>query len=87
MRKPISRIKPRKRPRPAPRGKVELILDLRFIRKSKGLTLRDCEEPSGIDHATLSRIEQGRDPDLATALRYAQFVELPIERIWRAKQF
>ena len=86
---PLSKMKPNKR-KPAP-GKrigddrIKLLIDARGLREKQGVTLRDCVKPSGISSATLLRIEEGRAPDLATALRFARFVEMPVEEVWRLK--
>ena len=39
---------------------LELSETLRMLRMRKGLTLRDMEAISGVDHATISRMENGK---------------------------
>ncbi len=62
-----------------------MLIDFRRMRADKGVTLRDCEV-SGVDHATLARIESGREPSLNNALKFAKFVGMPVEKIWAPRQ-
>lgn len=68
-----------------PRGPSLLVANLRTMRTDKGISLRDAAEASGLDHATLSRIELGFDPDIRNALLVAAFYGLPVEQIWKLK--
>jgi DNA-binding XRE family transcriptional regulator len=63
---------------------VNILIDFRAMRQEKGLTLRDCGE-SGIDKSTLLRIELGAEPSLVNALKFAKFLDMPVEKIWAAK--
>jgi transcriptional regulator with XRE-family HTH domain len=47
-----------------------------------GLSLRDASAVSGVPVATLSRIEQGRMPDLATFRRVVEWLGVPPERFF-----
>jgi transcriptional regulator with XRE-family HTH domain len=52
-------------------------------RRSKlGLSLREASEASGVPTATLSRIEQGRMPDLATFVRVVEWLGEPPGRFF-----
>ncbi len=51
-------------------------------RSELGLSLRDASAASGVPVATLSRIEQGRMPDLATFRRVIEWLGLPSERFF-----
>ncbi len=44
------------------------------------LSLRDVSAQSGVPVATLSRVEQGRTPDLGTFRRIVEWLGLPAER-------
>jgi DNA-binding XRE family transcriptional regulator len=66
-------------------GPVELLINIRKMREGRGLSLRECAKPSGISCATLARIEWGATPDLASALRMAAFLDMPLEKIWGLK--
>jgi transcriptional regulator with XRE-family HTH domain len=46
------------------------------------LSLREAAEASSVPSATLSRIEQGRMPDLATFRRVVEWLGLPPERFF-----
>jgi DNA-binding XRE family transcriptional regulator len=79
----VSPMRAAKRPPTDPQ--VKLISNLRLLRRGRNISLRDAAKASRISPATLSRIELGYDPDLATALRAAAFYEKPVEQIWRLK--
>lgn len=49
-------------------------------RAELGMTLREASEASEVPVATLSRVEQGRMPDLATFRRVIRWLGLPAER-------
>lgn len=49
-------------------------------RSELGLSLRQVSAQSGVPVATLSRVEQGRTPDLATFRRLIEWLGLPPER-------
>jgi len=66
--------------------KVRLLVDIKAMREKRGVTLRQCEQASGISNALLSQIEHGMyTPRLDTALRLASFLQLPVESIWALK--
>ena len=50
------------------------------------LSLREASEASGVPVATLSRIEQGRMPDLATFQRVVQWLGVPAARFFDATE-
>lgn len=79
----ISKLKPTKKiAHVIPKGSM-LCVDLRRIRESRSLGLRECARASGVDAATLSRIEYGHEPDVRNAIKVAQFYEMPVEKIWK----
>src|SRR5580658_8207307 len=49
-------------------------------RSELGLSLREVSTQCGVPVATLSRVEQGRTPDLATFRRIVEWLGLPSER-------
>lgn len=49
-------------------------------RKDLGLSLREASAQCHVPVATLSRVEQGRTPDLATFRRIVEWLGLPSER-------
>lgn len=51
-------------------------------RAELGLSLREASAASGVPVATLSRIEQGRMPDLATFRRIVEWLGVPPERFF-----
>jgi transcriptional regulator with XRE-family HTH domain len=55
-------------------------------RSELGLSLRDASEASGIPVATLSRIEQGRMPDLATFRRVVEWIGERPERFFSPRE-
>jgi DNA-binding XRE family transcriptional regulator len=63
---------------------VEMLIDFREMRRQKGLTLRDCAV-SAIDKSTLLRIELGAEPSLVNALKFAKFLDIPVEKIWAVR--
>ncbi len=50
------------------------------------LSLREAADASGVPPATLSRIEQGRMPDLATFRRVVGWLGLPPERFFTSTE-
>jgi transcriptional regulator with XRE-family HTH domain len=50
------------------------------------LSLRDASEASGVPVATLSRIEQGRMPDLPTFQRVIEWLGVPAARFFNATE-
>jgi transcriptional regulator with XRE-family HTH domain len=57
---------------------------LRERREALGLSLREAAQASKVPVATLSRIEQGRTPDLATFRRVVEWIgeDRSRPRIW-----
>jgi transcriptional regulator with XRE-family HTH domain len=51
-------------------------------RRELGLSLRDAAVGSGVPVATLSRVEQGRMPDLATFRRIVEWLGVPPEQFF-----
>lgn len=54
----------------------KFFVSLRHVRESRGLSLSDLAERTGIDKSALSRLENGQqgNPTLATVARYARAV-------------
>lgn len=84
----LSEITPGNR-KPGPKKKnvrqpanTRLLVDLRAMRESYGLSLRDVHKATGIGVATLLRTEQGATPSLENALRIAAVFGLSMEKIW-----
>lgn len=59
----------------------QLLQELKKAREAAGLSLADVQERSGMDKATLSRLENGHtdNPTLETLLRYAKAVGKRLE--------
>jgi|SRR5580704_3352019 transcriptional regulator with XRE-family HTH domain len=55
-------------------------------RKELGLSLREASAASGVPVATLSRIEQGRMPDLGTFRRLVEWIGEKPERFFTATE-
>ncbi len=55
-------------------------------RKELGLSLREASKASGVPVATLSRIEQGRMPDLGTFSRVIEWIGERPERFFTASE-
>jgi transcriptional regulator with XRE-family HTH domain len=53
-------------------------------RAELGLSLREASAQCGVPVATLSRVEQGRTPDLANFRRIVEWLGLPPERFLQA---
>jgi transcriptional regulator with XRE-family HTH domain len=51
-------------------------------RAELGLSLRDASKLAGVPVATLSRVEQGRTPDLGTFRRLIEWLGLPPDRFF-----
>ena len=64
---------------------VELLMDLRSLRREAKLSTARVAELSGIGPSTLDRIESGEAPGLGNALRLARFLRTPVEEIWGLK--
>ncbi|MBL8792585.1 MAG: helix-turn-helix transcriptional regulator [Planctomycetia bacterium] len=58
-----------------------LLQELKKAREAAGLSLAEVQERSGMDKATLSRLENGHteNPTLETLLRYAKAVGKRLE--------
>lgn len=52
-------------------------------RAELGLGLRDASRQAGVPVATMSRVEQGRTPDLATFRRLVEWLGVPPERFFK----
>lgn len=57
---------------------------IRKIRENSGLTLRAVCEHAGVSPATLCRVEDGKAPDITTALRLAAFYETTVEVLFNS---
>jgi transcriptional regulator with XRE-family HTH domain len=55
-------------------------------RKELGLSLRQASEASGVPVATLSRVEQGRMPDLGTFSRIVEWIGEKPEKFFTATE-
>jgi transcriptional regulator with XRE-family HTH domain len=55
-------------------------------RAELGLSLREASGLAGVPVATLSRVEQGRTPDLATFQRLIEWLGVPPERFFKATE-
>jgi transcriptional regulator with XRE-family HTH domain len=55
-------------------------------RAEQSLSLRDVSAQAGIPAATLSRIEQGRTPDLATFRRLVEWLGISAERFFSGSE-
>ena len=51
-------------------------------RSELGISLREASAQAGVPLATMSRVEQGRTPDLTTFRRIVQWLGLPPERFF-----
>lgn len=85
--KTLSQLKPRMRRvfKNLPDGDTKLLINLRVLRKEKGISLRHAAIAAEVSPATLCRLEAGGEASLPVALRIAAFVELPVESIWGLK--
>lgn len=56
-------------------------------RESKGLTLRDLEQETGISNALLSQIETGRvrDPSFRKVVKISRALGIPLRRLAEAE--
>lgn len=87
--KKLSDLKPSKRNSRSPSRistTVNLLVDLGALRKSKGVTLEQVGQAMSLSCAAICHVERGCTPSIETALRYAAFVELPVEKIWALKR-
>lgn len=83
----LSDFKPTKRqPRTQRPSKTVLLVDLKAMREEHGVTLRQAQAAFGVNNSALWQAEQGCTPSLQTALRIADFVEMPVEKIWALKK-
>jgi DNA-binding XRE family transcriptional regulator len=55
---------------------------IRHFRQTNGLTLRDVSKASGVDVATVNRMEFGCETMLSTALKIAKFFEVTVEDLF-----
>lgn len=65
------------------RDQVELLLDLRGLRKAAGMPLEQVVKLSGVCKSNYERLQKGATPSLDNALKLARFLQLPVEQIWR----
>jgi len=66
-------------------SKTRLLVDLKRLRESKGVTIRQVEKVINVSNATLCQIEHGCTPRLDSALKIAAFVDIPVEKIWELR--
>src|SRR4051794_9238610 len=57
----------------------------RLVREHRGRqSIRQAAEEAGVSFSTVSRVEAGAQPDLATFLRLCAWLEVPPERFFRS---
>ena len=61
---------------------AELAAVLRQRRKKDGLSLRELSALTGVPFSTLSRVESGKVPDLATFRNIVGWLGIPVERFF-----
>lgn len=84
----LAAAKPRKRPRRNVSEKwenVPLKCTLRIIREKLNLSLRDVADAVGLSVSGMHAIEHGRDVQMTTALRLAEFYGVDVNEIWKLK--
>lgn len=57
---------------------------LEQLRLQAGLGIREVAEYSNVSKATISRVENGKSPDITTALRLARFFETTVEELFKS---
>lgn len=55
---------------------------LQQLREDANLGLREMAKFAGVSASTVTRIEQGKAPDITTALRLARFFETSVEDLF-----
>lgn len=64
------------------KGKVVLQVDIRALREEAKLSKSAASRLIGIDENTYDRAETGGSMSLASALKIARFMKMPVEEIW-----
>lgn len=84
----LSQLKPTKHipANPARPAKTRLLVNIKQMRESRGITLRQVEKAIKVSNPALCQIENGCTPRLDIALKIANFLELPVEKIWGLKK-
>ena len=60
-------------------------MDLRTIRKSKGLSVRVLSEQSGVPVRTIEDIEKNRECKVSTAIKLADALQISLDELCRDK--
>jgi putative transcriptional regulator len=55
------------------------------LREEAGLGLREAAAFIGVSPSTLSRVENGKAPDIHSAILIARFYETTVEELWAAE--
>ena len=66
-------------------GTIRLLVDLKRMRRERGITIRQAGAALGISSGIVCQIENGCSPSIESALRFAAFVDVPVEKIWALK--
>ncbi len=61
---------------------VELLMDLRGLRQAAGIQASFVSAKSGIARSSYMEMEHGRIPNMASALKLARFLQIPVNEIW-----
>lgn len=64
------------------KDQVKLLIDLRGLRKEAGMPVNTAVELSGVCKSIYERIETGGLPNLPNALKFARFLQMPVDEIW-----
>lgn len=84
----LSEMKPKTKPKATHCADAMTVLqvDITELRKSRGISLHQASEAIGIKVGVLFDAERGKTPRLDTALRLAEFIDLPVEKIWMIRR-
>ena len=66
---------------------MKVIILLKDIRKSKGLSLRQLEEMTGISKSHLNNIElNDKEPTISVLVKIARALEVDIKELYKVKE-
>ena len=83
---PITRASPPVLPDDRERGRGELSVKLRALRRVRGMTLEDLAQTIGLSKSALSQIESGKiDPSLDTLRRLAQGLKITLASLFETR--
>jgi DNA-binding XRE family transcriptional regulator len=68
------------------KDQVQLLLDLRGMRREAGMPLAEVVKLSGVCKSNYERLQNGATPSLDNALKLARFLRMPVEEIWKLKE-